>query len=274
MTTKSSAPRLRVRILSSSESLPEQTMTGTALWRRILASTSMPSKPGSPRSRMTSAGRVLEDGPERGGPVDGLGHPVAGALEVLEQCAAAAVIVLGHEDRPLSLLGPSGRTQGVRADRAELPQTVGGVSGCVSPRRRGRFMRRPSSHETLTSVPAEGVCDPCCDCRLRQSSTLRNHASPRRSGDRTGRAARRRADDRRHHRLKDACIRRRRQWLRRRKTLHRQGKEQRSVQSISGGCHTRQKPQFRGAGDVKRDLRGLCNQSTTFTQPSCKRAIY
>ena len=39
MTTKSSAPRLRVRILSSSESLPEQTMTGTALWRHLSGDT-------------------------------------------------------------------------------------------------------------------------------------------------------------------------------------------------------------------------------------------
>ncbi len=78
---------------------------------------------------------MLEDGPQRGGPVSGLSDPVAAPFEVLQQRAAAAVIVLGNQDGELSLLGSSGRGLRVRVGRIDWPQAAVVSWGRVSPRR-------------------------------------------------------------------------------------------------------------------------------------------
>ena len=77
---------------------------------------------GEPEIEEHETGRVLEDRLQGRGPIGGLRHPVSRPLEILDESAPAAVIVLGHQNRPVPELRPDPGHQCVLVGRGEGSQ--------------------------------------------------------------------------------------------------------------------------------------------------------
>ena len=105
------------------------------------------------------------------GPSVGLGDPVAAALEVLEQRAAAAVVVLGDEDGRIALPPRPGALRPFEpAGASELQATV--LCGARVAMPAGGFIRRGLSVPVpSTGLPA-GLSGPCRDCRTMPAAYL------------------------------------------------------------------------------------------------------
>ena len=162
LTTKSSAPRLSVRIRSSSESRPEHTITGTALWRRILARTSVPSKPGRPRSRITRLVECWNTARSADGPSGAsiTRYPLRSKYwwSALRQLWSSSATTMVFSARPSS---PGEAPQPGAASAVRAWRWCAGVRAATS---RGGFISRSFSAGSSRTVLSR-LSDACSECR-------------------------------------------------------------------------------------------------------------